>query len=414
MNDKEQNAIYTCKAEFGISDFDREMIADCYLPLIGSTCITLYEILLRQANRDSISIKSELISLLGITRENLNNSLHKLEAVGLISTYKLEERSKINYIYKIYVPLTPSDYFKNPLLVSLLSTKVSKRRIMEIRMKYTASAKIPDDYVDMSYKFSDVFDTEPDYDELMMYSGKTLNLKAKEFQQAKTEIDIEKYQKMLRDKGVDFSSVKNDVSDIYKLCSLYGFKENDAAELTQQAVDSYGIFNFDVFKNYASNYFKFKIDDNTPSEDDNKVSFGTSAHAMRLRKMQDLDPQSYLHFLLKSKSIPKSYDKLLYTMAMEYNAPNSIINVVVDYTLQACNGKLPDQYVIKTYLSLKHSNITSAADAMAFLYQDRSNMYSKNKKKDEILPEEKPTDAAKDAADLEYLNNIDFSDILGD
>ena len=414
MNDKEQNAIYTCKAEFGISDFDREMIADCYLPLIGSTCITLYEILLRQANGDSISIKSELVDLLGINRENLNNSLHKLEAVGLVSTYKLEEKSRINYIYKIYLPLSPSDFFKNPLLISLLSTKVSNRRIMEIRMKYTASAKIPDDYVDMSYKFSDVFDTEPNYDELMMYSGKTLNLKAKEFQQAKTEIDIEKYQQMLCDKGVDFSSIKNDVSEIYKLCSLYGFKENDAAELTQQAVDSYGIFNFDVFKNYASNYFKFKIDDNTPSEDDNKVSFGTSAYAMRLRKMQELDPQSYLHFLLKSNTVPKSYDKLLYTMAMEYNAPNSIINVVVDYTLQACNGKLPDQYVIKTYLSLKHSNITSAADAMSFLYQDRSNMYAKNNKKIETTPEEKPTDAAKDAADLKYVNSIDLTDILGD
>lgn len=284
-------------------------------------------------------------------------------------------------------------------------------------MKYKAETDIPLEYSDISAKFSDVFDVTPDYSDLMNYSGHALNLKAKEYQEATPEISLEKIDKYLKDFGIDFLVIENDIDKIYDVCSVYGLKEKDAVELVQTAINSYNQFNFDVFKNNASNFYNFRInEDGTTDSNDDDIVLGNSAYAKRLREAQKEYPQQFLQSLLKTNKLPKSYNNLIYVMKSEYGAEDSIINIVNDYTLQACNGQLPDQYVIKTWLSLKHAGIATAQDAMSFLYQNRKDMYDKKKKKVQKQGTDSvyDTDSKQDEENVKIVDNLNLDEILGD
>ena len=418
MKEPTKNAFYICKADFGLSDFDRELLSDYYLPLFDANGVMLYEYLIRQSkSNDEISIFDDIPHLFGTNIQSINNSLRKLEALGLVSTYSFEDRNSFHYIFKLYPPLSPNDFFKNPLLNSLLESKLDKRRIIEIKMKYKSESDIPADYSDISAKFSDVFDITPDYSDLMNYSGHALNLKAKEYQEATPAISLDKIENYLKDFGIDFLVIENDIDKIYDVCSVYGLKEKDAVELVQTAINSYNQFNFEVFKNNASNFYNFRInEDGAVDSDDDAIVLGNSAYAKRLREAQKEYPQQFLQSLLKTNKLPKSYNNLIYVMKSEYEADDAIINIINDYTLQACNGQLPDQYVIKTWLSLKHAGIATAQDAMSFLYQNRKDMYDKKKKKVQGKGEDiaSDTDSKKDEENMKIIDNLNLDEILGD
>ncbi|MDD4532617.1 MAG: hypothetical protein PHW22_04225 [Bacilli bacterium] len=418
MHELSKNAFYICKAEFGLSDFDREMLFDCYLPLFSADAVILYEFFIRQSkNNDEMYIFDDLPHLFGTNVQNVNNSLRKMEALGLISTYRLEDRNSFHYIFKLYPPLSPSDFFHNPLLNSLLESKLGKRRMMEIKMKYRADADIPDDYTDISAKFADVFDVTPDYSELMNYSGHTLNLKAKEYQEMRPEISLGKFQEELNALGVDFAIVKNDIDRIYDVCSVYGLNEKDASELISEAIDSYNQFNFDVFKNNASNYYNFHINEEDEHRDGETFAIGSSLFAKRLREAQKEYPQQFLQNLLKTNKLPKSYNNLIYTMKSEYGVDDTLINILNDYTLQVCNGQLPDQYVIKTWLSLKHEKIDNPQDAMAFLYQNRREMFDKKKNKKTAKKEkdeEHSENLEENEKNMQTIADLNIDEILGE
>ncbi|MFA6795961.1 MAG: hypothetical protein WCR63_00060 [Bacilli bacterium] len=421
MKEPSKSAFYICKAEFGLSDFDREILSDYYLPLFDANAVMLYEFFIRKAKEnDEISIFDDLPRLFGTNIQNINNSLRKMEALGLVSTYRLEEKNSFHYIFKLYPPLSPRDFFKNPLLSTLLESKVSKRRILEIKMKYRAESEIPDDYVDISAKFSDVFDVTPDYSDLMNYSGNTLNLKAREYQDTRPEVSLEKLRKNLSDLGIDFEVVEPCIKKVYDVCSVYGLKEEDAAELVQRSINSYNQFNFEVFRNNASNYYNFRIPEESEHPENETIIFGNSAYSKRLREAEKQYPQQFLQNLLKTNKLPKSYNNLIFTMKSEYGADDSIINIVNDYTLQACNGQLPEQYVVKTWLSLKHAGITNAQDAMSFLYQNRKEMYDKKKAKKAIgnkkdsENDDYATNSKEDEKNIDLINNLNLDEILGE
>lgn len=419
MREPSKSAFYICKAEFGLSDFDSEILFDYYLPLFDANSIMLYEYFIREAKKkDHMEVFDELPHLFGTNMQNINNSLRKLEAVGLVCTYRLEDRNSFHYIFKIYPPLSPADFFKNPLLSTLLESKINKRKLNDIKMKYRAESKIPEGYVDISANFSDVFDVTPDYSELMNYSGKSLNLKAKEYQIVKPEFSLEELKKSLKINKVDFDVIETSIKQIFDVCSVYGLSEKDAADLIQVSINSYNQFNFEVFKNNASNFYNFHINEEGQYDENESVVFGNSEFAKRLREAQKQYPQQYLQNLLRTNRLPKSYNNLIYTMKSDYGVEDAIINVVNDYTLQACNGQLPEQYVIKTWLSLKHEGINNAQDAMSFLYQNRREMYDKKKRSkynsNKGDKEKESVDPEQDKRDIETINSLNIDDILGE
>lgn len=96
------------------NDQDRKLLMRLYQPIIGSDAVSLYFNLWSEL--DKMEFTSEeythhyLMNLLGFSIDGFVLAKAKLEAVGLIRTY-VKEDSINSYIYELYSPLYPNDFF---------------------------------------------------------------------------------------------------------------------------------------------------------------------------------------------------------------------------------------------------------------------------------------------------------------
>ena len=65
------------------------------------------------------------MSILKIPLKTLKNAREALEAVGLLKTY-FKSGSINNYIYEIYSPLSPNEFFNHPILNMVLYNNVDR------------------------------------------------------------------------------------------------------------------------------------------------------------------------------------------------------------------------------------------------------------------------------------------------
>ena len=100
-----------------LSDKDRNLLILLYQPIIGSTSISLYYTLWSYLDKQEILSNEwthhHILRDMQISNGELNESIEKLEALGLIKTYKKEGNIN-NYVYELYSPLNAKEFFANP------------------------------------------------------------------------------------------------------------------------------------------------------------------------------------------------------------------------------------------------------------------------------------------------------------
>ena len=110
-----------------LSDVDKKNLISFYMPIIGSLAVSLYLILWQDLSlkeeESEEEIHQHLISLLNDTKENVQSAFYSLEAVGLLKTYVKPGDVK-SYIYELYSPLLPSEFFNHPILNMVLYSNI--------------------------------------------------------------------------------------------------------------------------------------------------------------------------------------------------------------------------------------------------------------------------------------------------
>lgn len=369
-------AIYIIKGDTSLSSEQEEMLAKCYLPIIGNNPYSLYHVFLY--NRKETYFTFEIInSISGLNIVDFTNSIHMLEAIGLLGTYFKQSKQKTTYIINIFIPSTPKVFFKNVLLASLLLQKVGQRKFNAIKNSLLSKETIPDGFFDISAKFEDVFsDVVADFSNL----DASLNLKDYVSKEIELRFNKDEFLKKIKELQIDPSILEKDLVDIERLSSLFGLSTNVASTFVKKyCIDSYGQFSLATFKKFAENYSHYKVEDLDYSKQE---VFGTSDFAKKAKLMEENAPLKYLQSLL-GVSAPSSYKQILDRLTKEYNCSYSVINASIDYTIRKCKGSLPEQYLTKVLVSLLSNKINNASDAMTFLYQKEAD-YSKKKNKYEL------------------------------
>ena len=113
-----------------LSDNDREVLIMLYEPIIGAMPINLFFVLWSYLDRMHVAsreyIHEDLIKKLSINFTNFVENREKLEAIGLLKTYVKNDMVN-SYVYELYAPLTPYEFFNNPILSTLLYSSVGKK-----------------------------------------------------------------------------------------------------------------------------------------------------------------------------------------------------------------------------------------------------------------------------------------------
>ena len=143
-----------------LSEMDKLVLNMLYMPIIGNTSVTLYNILYNELKANNY-ISSELthhhlMTNLGDTLENIKEARIKLEGVGLIKTY-VKEGNVNSYVYELYSPLSVSEFFNHPIFNMVLYNNVGKEEYLRIKSYFKLPTVNLSNYTDITSAFDMTF-----------------------------------------------------------------------------------------------------------------------------------------------------------------------------------------------------------------------------------------------------------------
>ncbi len=367
-----------------ISEYDKKVIINLYQPIIGPLAVSLYLTFISDLDKFE---KESIIYSHHHLMVNLKNGLdvikqarESLEAVGLIKTLVKVNDNQNNYIYELYSPLTPIEFFNHPVLNIILYNNIGEKEYNYLLDFYKKNNFDLKDYVDISKSLNTTYKS-------------INNIKNKENLQSKEKLSVN------ADNVIDFDLIissipKNILSDkalnkktkelINNLSFVYDIDNLRMIDLIRLSIDDNGMINKNNLINNIRKYYDFNNNGNLPTliyrtqPEYLKQNYNDSSNRGKmLYVFENTTPYDFL--MGKYKGVkPTNRDlKLLEYLAVELNMKPAVINVLVDYVLRINDNKLNRNYIETIAGQWVRSNIETAEAAM----QRAEKEHRKNKTK---------------------------------
>ena len=378
-----------------ISEFDKKVIIDLYQPIIGPLAVSLYFSFI--SDLDNLELNSKIYSHHHLM-VNLKNGLdvikqarESLESVGLIKTFVKINDNQNNYIYELFSPLTPNEFFNHPILNVVLYNNIGENEYNNLINIYKIKKYDLKDYKDISKSINDTYRS----------IGNTLKINY-EFKE-KESLSVNSNDVI--DFDLIISSIPNNIlSDkafnkktkelINNLAFVYDIDNLRMIDLIRLSIGENGMIIKEKLINNVRKYYDFNNNGSLPTliyrtqPEYLKQGFNdTSNRGKMLYVFENTSPYDFL--MGKNKGIkPNSRDlKLLEYLAVELNMKPAVINVLIDYVLRINDNKLNKNYVLAIAGEWVRSNIDTATKAME--RAEKEHKKNKNKvfvKKSETVP----------------------------
>ncbi len=361
-----------------VADYDKETITNLYQPIIGFEAAALYFSFLSEARNQeiySMSTHGDFLNRLGMNIYVFTNALEKLEGIGLVKTYMEDENSKI-YHYEVYAPDTPHDFFENTVFYGLLKQSIGDKEAERLKGLYKVN-NIEEKGREISASFDEIY--APDMSNPILQAS--INEDAlKERNEGNVNADFSESKffseckKLLPANTITEKSLsKKEMEEVRRMATLNGLAEEQMAQIIVtvydsnkpkgERVDFYNLREKIIFsRSFRTMYKHPEYYDDNPLTVSSQTKLG-----QKINMMETEIPSDFLRYV-SGMAEPASSDLVLIDdISKRYNFPNSVINVLIDYTLTTQNNTLPRKYVEKVAASLAREHVTCAQDAMNYL-----------------------------------------------
>ncbi len=376
-----------------LSEIDKLVLNMLYMPIIGNIAISLYLKLQSETGSSMISPElthHHLMTSMGLTLDNIKEARLKLEGIGLLKTYF--HKDDINsYVYEVYSPVSPSEFFSHPIFNIVLYNNVGKseyNRLCEFFREPSVDLK---DYEDISASFDSVFKSR-NYTTLE-YTGENIISKNKLLLTYELDYDFDL---LISSIGKDMFNPKclnKSMRElIINLSFLYEIDPVTMADIIRSSVNEKGnIVKEDLRKN-TRKYYQFNNDNRLPSllfksqPEYLKSADGNNTNRGRMiRVFENNSPYEFLKARYKGGKPTGKDMEILEGLLEDQKLNPAVINVLVDYVLKTNNNKLSKSYIETIAGHWKRSNIETAEEAMSIAEKEHKKN-SKTKKKEKIVP----------------------------
>ena len=364
-----------------LSNTDREIIINLYEPLIGALAASLYFTLWNDLGVSNMMsrdlIHHHLMVVLKCGIGNIKLARESLEAFGLLKTYV--KNGEINdYIYELYSPLTPQEFFNHPILNIVLYNNIGEREYESLKKRYSIPKIDLKDYEDITKKLDDVYDT----------SKFTLQ----------EDIIDRKNSTMMVSSRINFDEIiasipKNIISEkafnkktkelINNLAFIYNIDTLKMIELIRSVLNEYGNIDKNGLRIVARKDYQFKkgalptlVYRTQPEYLKNPLG-DNSKKGRIIAVFENTSPYDFLRHKYHNVK-PTSRDlKLLEYLIIDLELPPAVVNVLIDYVLRKNNNRFTSAYVETIAAQWKRANLKTAADAMEFAEKEHRKLQKK-------------------------------------
>lgn len=362
---------YTIINQTILTEVDKKIIISLYEPIIGPIAVSLY--LTFWADLDKLELMSKdfthhhLMTILKSKLTDIENARKSLEAVGLLKSY-IKRNDNINeYLYELYSPLSASEFLNHPVLSILLLNNIGENEYNILLNSYKKYNFNKSDYEEITSSMNETFKSvnENVFEENIRNTKKLgINIAS--------SIDFELLESTLPKGLVTSKTFNKKTKDlINQLAFIYNIDSVKMSEIIRLVIDEYGIINKDKLRSATRKNYEYNNNGSLPTivyrtqPDYLKSPSGDLSNRGRMiHVFENTKPYDFLKS--RNKGIkPTSRDlKILEHIAVDFDLPPGVVNVLVDYALLVNNGKLNNAYMEAIASTWSRKGIKTVEDAM--------------------------------------------------
>ena len=367
-----------------LADYDRETITNLYQPIIGYTALAIYFSFWSESKNQkvlSLSSHEQFLARMKMTPGAFLEGRKLLEAVGLVRT-RLEKIKDVKiYHYEVLAPKTPSGFFSDTLLYGLLIQALGESEAERLKRVYEVHHK-EETGEDISSSFNDIF--HPDFEDaaFLKASNNQELIAGRNKSKIATEFSYDEFFKCIKEDSqiAETAFTKKEMKEIERLASLYGVSELVAAHVV---INCYSPekekgkrVDLSQVNEDLKNEISYSKQSRKSNHKKNKV-IGDEGLAAKIKYFEIASPKDVLSVLQNGTKPARADLNIIDSLSKDYNLPNPVINVAIDFILTMNNNILSTYSAEKIAASLSREKIETAVDAMEYL---RTNYVKENKK----------------------------------
>lgn len=373
--------IYQIRSSYMLDDISYKTLLQLYQPIMGMEAVSLYMTLYSELDQITLTKSPSLISRLckmtGFSLNELSQSLSKLEAIGLMSSYKKKSQEN-RFLFDLKMPYLPHEFLNHPILNDLLQKRLKDeyKKTVSVFKVYNVNL---DHYQDISANFTDVFDVH--------YQGKEV-LKEKSYKQKIHKTFEDEYDLSLFYQGIENLQLskkmftKEEEQLIQRMGLLYKINALDMQNLVKQSVVQ-GHLGKRLFSRNCQQYYDLKM----PEKFENifhkqspllHEQTGKSSLDKHIYYLENISPYDLLKDKIGGKEPLKRDLQVIESLLTTLELEPGVINVLIETTLEKCNQSLPKSFMEALGSQWKRKKIQTVKEAIdegkAYLkYQGKQN-----------------------------------------
>ena len=376
------NDTYEIVANSIFQDYDRKVLLRLYQPIIGYEATSLYLNLWTELEGDQTISKFEkkherLVAIMQCSIRLIEASLRRLEALGLLQTFLLENANEDRYIYQLFSPKTPQSFYQTDVLDLMLLRALGNFEYERTKQYFTNVFKPSSDYREITAKFSDIFSlTNMDQIQPIKPSSGAIM----DHVEAKVDLhyDFAPLQDRLSEFQVSISKwSQNEKETVANIAYAYAMSLHDLTTIIMLSLKAGTQHHLDVnaLKFNARKYMKTPNLSNVVKENQPpQFQTGNQSLDQKIAMYHNLTSLEFLRYLNKDQPVLEVESYLIASLKKDTPLHDAVINVIIDYVAQQNNHRLPKAYVQKIAGSLVRAGILEQAyDAMMYLNQNGTN-----------------------------------------
>jgi replication initiation and membrane attachment protein DnaB len=362
MEDVSPSDLFEVRRESRFSSDDEDYLHAYYAPIVGLKAVALFSSFLRLGEGESFSHEA-FFKKLQLSSGEFGQALRPLEAIGLVVSYRQKTEKCAYFVYCLYAPKNPKEFFDNALFAGTLRRYLSLNECQAIAKRF-ALLPLPEGYDNVSEKFTDYF--APDFDS-PLYNEAALKTGGRAFAPIATGFDKNHFFAALKEKDDRLGEASLSKEELVKVARLSALYSYDEAAMADFVVESFGYakpfgsrVDFAALASLAQENLRFTYDKKTAPAASSEAHGGTPLASM-LRKMDEMTPVEFLTALQKGNKPARSDLDLLNTLVGEMGLPAPACNALVFYILKIKDNVLSSAYAQKLAGSLVRQGSSTAS-----------------------------------------------------
>ncbi|MBH0230113.1 replication initiation and membrane attachment family protein [Halobacillus yeomjeoni] len=380
-----------------------------YQPVVGQLAISLYQLLVSEYEineEGQVKTHHTLMSFLSVPLDKIYEARQKLEAIGLLRTYCYKEEDQpVEYLYKVFPPFSPEEFFMDSMLALLLHHELGEDKYHLLKERLIVGLAEDKTYEEVTASFDQVFHTALNHSPSFNNKDEKRNpepLKSRGPVIQSGRVDFEWLNQALKQKMYPSEKILTGQNKhlISQLASLYNLTTLELEKAVTWAIDENHHLIEHELKAACHDFMQEKPSSNNHKSlnqrekvNDDSSSSPQTKEDQFVSMLEQISPKELLEDLSGGNRASSQDLKMIRDVMTEQGLQPGVMNVLVHYVLLKTDMKLSKPYLEKIASHWTRKNVTTVRQAMNLAkaehqkYQQWGKQKSQRRgKQDEVIP----------------------------